>query len=85
MEILYMLIPLSIVLVFVIGALFWWGVDRGQFDLRGLEPALLFGGRLGAPTDESPDEFVPRGREQEDQRRIGHRAAHRRAPKLQRV
>ena len=27
-----MLIPLSIVLVFVIGALFWWGIDRGQFD-----------------------------------------------------
>lgn len=32
MEILYLLIPLSVVLVFAIGALFWWGVDRGQFD-----------------------------------------------------
>ena len=32
MEILYMLIPLSIALVFVIGAMFWWGIDRGQFD-----------------------------------------------------
>ena len=27
-----MLIPLSIALVFVIGAMFWWGIDRGQFD-----------------------------------------------------
>jgi len=32
METLYLLIPLSIALVFVIGALFWWGISRGQFD-----------------------------------------------------
>ena len=31
-EILYLLIPLSIVLVFVVGAAFWWSVDNGQFD-----------------------------------------------------
>lgn len=29
---LYILIPLSIVLVFVIAALFWWSVRSGQFD-----------------------------------------------------
>ena len=27
-----LLIPLSVVLVFVIGALFWWSVRSGQFD-----------------------------------------------------
>jgi cbb3-type cytochrome oxidase maturation protein len=32
MDILYLLIPLSLVLVFVIGAVFWWAVDGGQFD-----------------------------------------------------
>lgn len=32
MDILYLLIPLSVVLVFAIGAVFWWAVDDGQFD-----------------------------------------------------
>jgi cbb3-type cytochrome oxidase maturation protein len=31
-ESLYLLIPLSIVLVFVIAGLFWWSVRSGQFD-----------------------------------------------------
>jgi len=32
MESLYLLIPISIVLVFLIGAAFWWSVRSGQFD-----------------------------------------------------
>ena len=32
MEILVLLIPLSVVLVFLIGAGFWWCVQSGQFD-----------------------------------------------------
>jgi cbb3-type cytochrome oxidase maturation protein len=32
MDILYLLIPLSLVLVFVIGAVFWWALQGGQFD-----------------------------------------------------
>ena len=32
MEILYLLIPLSVVLAFLIGAAFWWSVSSGQFD-----------------------------------------------------
>ena len=32
MDILYLLIPLSVVLVFLIGAAFWWSVSSGQFD-----------------------------------------------------
>lgn len=36
MDILYLLIPLSLVLVFVIGAIFWWSLKSGQFeDLEG--------------------------------------------------
>jgi cbb3-type cytochrome oxidase maturation protein len=32
MEILYLLIPLSVALAFLIGAAFWWSVATGQFD-----------------------------------------------------
>jgi cbb3-type cytochrome oxidase maturation protein len=32
MDILYLLIPLSVVLVLVIGVVFWWSVHAGQFD-----------------------------------------------------
>jgi cbb3-type cytochrome oxidase maturation protein len=32
MEILYLLIPLSVLLVFLVGAVFWWSVKSGQFD-----------------------------------------------------
>ena len=32
MDILYLLIPLSVVLVFCILAGLWWAIDREQFD-----------------------------------------------------
>lgn len=32
MEILYLLIPLSVMLVFLIAAVFWWSLKNGQFD-----------------------------------------------------
>ena len=32
MDILYLLIPLSVALVFLILGGLWWAVDRGQFD-----------------------------------------------------
>ena len=32
MESLYILIPLSVLLVFVIGAIFWWSLRSGQYD-----------------------------------------------------
>jgi len=32
MEILLLLIPMSVVLVLLIGAAFWWSVRSGQFD-----------------------------------------------------
>ena len=36
MDSLYLLIPLSLVLVFVIAALFWWSLKSGQYeDLEG--------------------------------------------------
>lgn len=42
MDILYLLIPISIVLVFLIGAAFFWSVRGGQFDdLEGPAHRLL--------------------------------------------
>lgn len=36
MDILFLLIPLSVVLVFMIGAIFWWALSQDQFeDLEG--------------------------------------------------
>ncbi len=32
MDILYLLIPLSLVLVFVIAGLFWWSLRSGQYE-----------------------------------------------------
>jgi len=32
MEIVYFLIPLSVVLVFAIIGVFWWALQSGQFD-----------------------------------------------------
>lgn len=52
METLYLLIPISVVLVFLIGIAFWWSLRSGQFDdLEG--PAyriLMDDDRSSAPT-----------------------------------
>lgn len=32
MEIMYLLIPLSVILVFLIAVVFWWSLRSGQFD-----------------------------------------------------
>ncbi|MDE2429464.1 MAG: cbb3-type cytochrome oxidase assembly protein CcoS [Burkholderiales bacterium] len=32
MDILYLLIPLSLVAVFAIGAVFWWAINHRQFE-----------------------------------------------------
>ncbi|HEX2830454.1 MAG TPA: cbb3-type cytochrome oxidase assembly protein CcoS [Burkholderiales bacterium] len=42
MEILYLLVPLSVVLVFAIGVAFWRAVEGGQFeDLEGPAHRIL--------------------------------------------
>jgi len=42
MEILYLLIPLSVVLVIPVGLAFWWALRGGQFDdLEGPAHGLL--------------------------------------------
>jgi cbb3-type cytochrome oxidase maturation protein len=42
MDILYLLVPLSVVLVFLIGAVFWWALQAGQFeDMEGPAHRIL--------------------------------------------
>lgn len=55
MDILYLLVPLSVVLVFVIGVLFWWSLRHGQFeDLEGPAYRILMDDDTpgGGPGDE---------------------------------
>lgn len=54
MDSLYLLIPLSVALVFVIGAVFWWAVRSGQFDdLEGPAHRVLMDDDAG--TDEAAE------------------------------
>lgn len=42
MDVLYLLVPLSVVLVFLISVVFWWAVHDGQFeDLDGPAHQIL--------------------------------------------
>lgn len=63
MESLYLLIPVSVVLVFVIGAIFWWSLRGGQMDdLEGPGYRILMDDDLPKPSDSGPanEENPPR-------------------------
>ncbi len=56
MEILFLLIPLSLVLVFFIGAIFWWSLRSGQYDdLEGPAYRLLMDDRDEPPAPPAND------------------------------
>ena len=56
MEILYLLVPLSVVLVFLTGAVFWFALASGQFDdLEGPGYRILDDDDLPAPIDVDQD------------------------------
>ncbi|MQM29180.1 MAG: cbb3-type cytochrome oxidase assembly protein CcoS [Candidatus Accumulibacter phosphatis] len=58
METLYLLIPISIVLVFLIGIAFWWSLRNGQFDdLEGPAYRILMDDDRAAspPLEKGPD------------------------------
>lgn len=55
MESLYLLIPISVVLVFIIGVLFWWSLRNGQYDdLEGPAYRLLLDDRDELPVAARP-------------------------------
>ena len=54
---LYILIPLSVLLVFLIGMLFWWCLRSGQFDdLEGPAFRVLMDDDGPQPAERSQDE-----------------------------
>ena len=65
MEILYLLIPLSVVFVFMIGVVFWWSLKSGQFeDLEGPAYRILRDNDDGViATDAEPPALPPLGPE----------------------
>ena len=67
MDILYLLIPLSLVLVFVIAALFWWSLRTGQYeDLDGPGHRILMDDdrteRPGSCRNVDPDQSTKGGK-----------------------
>lgn len=67
MEILYLLVPLSVVLVFFIGAVFWFAVKSGQFDdLEGPGLRLLADDDRPRGASFDPDQKRPPGGRYDD-------------------
>ncbi|GGY25379.1 cbb3-type cytochrome oxidase assembly protein CcoS [Paludibacterium paludis] len=55
MESLYLLIPLSIAVAFLIGVIFWWATRSGQFDdLEGPSHRILMDDDGIDDSDETP-------------------------------
>ena len=71
METLYLLIPVSVVLVFLIGIAFWWSLRSGQFDdMEGPAYRILMDD--DHPTLARPTETTS---EAEDEEKQGDRAS----------
>ena len=63
MDILYLLIPLSVVLAFLVGAAFWWALQSGQFeDLDGPAHRILNDADIADENERAdrPSPFVER-------------------------
>jgi cbb3-type cytochrome oxidase maturation protein len=67
MDILYLLVPLSLLFVFVIAIVFWWNLKSGQFeDLEGPGYRILMdddkvdAGKISGAVD--PDQSAPGGK-----------------------
>ena len=58
MDIMFLLIPMSVIIVFVIGVIFWWSLRHGQFeDLEGPAFRILMDddSPAGSRESERPD------------------------------
>lgn len=67
MESLYLLIPLSVVLVFVIAVAFWWSLRSGQFDdMEGPAYRILMDDDRGKTLKDGAPQQAGRGLEHGD-------------------
>ena len=56
MESVYLLIPVSVILVFLIAGVFWWSVRSGQFDdLEGPGFRVLMDDDQHLPAEKKPE------------------------------
>ena len=55
MDILFLLVPLSVLLVFALMALFAWALHGSQFDDLQREGARILGGDANFDEDQGPD------------------------------
>lgn len=61
MEILYLLIPLSVALVFLIAVVFWWSLKSGQFeDMEGPAYRILMDDDRPRSSEDGEGESQPR-------------------------
>lgn len=58
MDILYLLIPLSVVLVFLIIGMFWWALHSGQFDNIEREGERILMDDRPPPSQDAPESLV---------------------------
>jgi cbb3-type cytochrome oxidase maturation protein len=59
-DVLYILVPLSVVLVFLIGVVFWMALRSGQFDdLEGPGFKILLDDDTPKPAQRDPDPPLP--------------------------
>jgi len=76
MESLYILIPLSVVLVFVIGVIFWWSLRSGQYDdMEGPAYRMLMDDRDASPRAASPGDKSTADESAADEAAAGKSAA----------
>lgn len=61
MDIVFLLIPLSVVLILVIGAVLWWALESGQFeDLEGPAHRILMDDDTPTAAPDVPNRTGPR-------------------------
>ena len=60
MEILYLLVPISVVVVFLIAIAFWWSLRNGQFDdLEGPGYRILMDDDKAKPAPDDAENLRP--------------------------
>lgn len=72
MDILYLLIPLSVALVVLIGGALWWSVETGQFEGLEAEGLRILDEERGTCATEVPRKSPERGILDADQKLAEH-------------
>jgi cbb3-type cytochrome oxidase maturation protein len=58
MDILYLLVPISILLVFITGIIFWWALNNRQFEALDDAGGRILNDDKVAPTSENSESTI---------------------------